>query len=314
MEMSRQNRKIDILCVGEALIDMIGQQAEVSIERTEDFRKFLGGSPTNVAVNSTRLGLNTELIATVGDDGFGNFILKRLQEEKVQTRFINKVKGKSTSVIFVSRTNATPEFVPCREADFHIELEQIQRETLADAKIFHTTCFALSRNPARTSILRKAEEAYESGCQLSIDVNYARKLWESQETALAAIRSYCGFDPLVKVSEDDMNRLFERKVSHKEVFDFFNAAGVKTVCLTLGGQGVKLALDGKEHLHTPAMKVDKIKDATGAGDAFWSGFLYAYIRNNSLEKSLEVGQQLAALKLQHIGRLPDNIHVVSKLL
>ena len=97
------------------------------------------------------------------------------------------------------------------------------------------------------------------------------------------------------------------------MFDFFYQAGVKTVCLTLGGRGVKLALNGKLHMHRTAVKVDKIKDATGAGDAFWSGFLYARIRKNSLEKSLEVGQHLAALKLQHLGRLPENIQVVSQL-
>ena len=206
--MDDQNRKIDILCVGEALIDLIGQQAEVSIERTEDFRKFLGGSPTNVAVNSSRLGLKTELIATVGDDAFGSFIHKRLNEEKVQTRFVKKASDKFTSVIFVSRTDGTPEFMPCRQADFCIETEQIPMEILAESKIFHTTCFALSRNPSRTTILQKAGEAYELGCQLSIDVNYARKLWDSQQDALDAIQSYCRFNPLVNVSEDDKSRLF----------------------------------------------------------------------------------------------------------
>ncbi len=310
--MNSEKREIDVLCVGETLIDFIGRQSGMSLADTSEFQRFLGGSPTNVAVNSSRLGLKTALVASIGDDGFGKFILNRLNVEKVGTDFLKVTPKSSTSAIFISRTDGTPEFVPFRAADFQIEEGQIQKETLSNTKVFHTTCFALSREPARSTILKKAEEAFHAGCQLSMDVNYARKLWENREAALEAIESYCRFDPLIKVSEDDMNRLFEREISHAEIFQFFHKAGVKTVCLTLGRKGVKLALNGIEELHRSALKVENIQDATGAGDAFWSGFLYAYINKKSLEKSIEVGQQLAALKLQNIGRLPENITNVSR--
>ena len=55
-------------------------------------------------------------------------------------------------------------------------------------------------------------------------------------------------------------------------------------------------------------------DTTGAGDAFWSGFLFAYIKEKPIEECLEIALQLAALKLQNVGRLPDNIDILSKLL
>ena len=50
------------------------------------------------------------------------------------------------------------------------------------------------------------------------------------------------------------------------------------------------------------------------GDAFWSGFLFAYIKEKPIENCLEVALQLAALKLQNVGRLPDNINILSELL
>ena len=89
-------------------------------------------------------------------------------------------------------------------------------------------------------------------------MNYARKLWNSKESALQAIETYCRFDPLVKVSEDDMNRLFKRNIPHQEIFDFFERAGVSTVCLTLGERGVKLASRGKGQIHKEAVKIDKV--------------------------------------------------------
>ena len=307
-------KSIDVLCVGEVLIDFIGHQEGVQINNTRDYHRYLGGSPTNVAMNSARLGLKPVLVATVGDDGFGEYIFQRLSEVGVNSDCIRKIDDKPTSVIFVSRTDSTPDFIPFREADYCIKDDQISKEILENTNIFHTTCFALSKEPAQSTILKKAEEAFNLGCKLSIDINYAKKLWNSQEEALNVVKTYCKFNPLIKISEDDMHRLFEQRLPHEEIFDFFHKNGVDTVCLTLGSNGVKLSQKGKEIIQLPAKKIEKVMDATGAGDAFWSGFLFAYIKERPIEECLEVALQLAALKLQNVGRLPDNINILSQLL
>ncbi len=307
-------KNIDVLCVGEVLIDFIGHQAEVLINNTSDYHRYLGGSPTNVAMNISRLGLNTTLVATVGNDGFGEYIFNRLNTVNVNTEAIAKINNIPTSVIFVSKTTGTPDFIPYRAADCCISETQITSELLSKTKIFHTTCFALSKNPAQTTILKKAEEAFKMGCILSIDVNYADELWENKTQALKVIKAYCSYNPLVKISEDDMFRLFESYLPHQDIFDFFHELGVETVCLTLGSNGVKLAQKNKATINLPAIKIEKVMDATGAGDAFWSGFLFAYIKEKPPTECLEVALKLAALKLQHVGRLPNNINILSQLL
>ena len=312
--MKNSNKNIDILCVGEVLVDFIGHQNNVLINETRDYHRYLGGSPANVAMNCKRLGLSSTLVSTVGNDGFGEYIFKRLNEVKVNTKHLKKSENNSTSVIFVSRSNGTPDFIPYRNADYHISEDQITTEMLSQTKIFHTTCFALSKNPAQTTILKKAEEAYNLGCKLSIDINYAKKLWKNQDEALNVIKTYCSFNPLIKISEDDMLRLFEKELPHQEIFAFFHNLGVDTVCLTLGEKGVKLSQIDKDIIELPAIKVEEVKDTTGAGDAFWSGFLFAFIKEKRIEECLEIALKLAALKLQNVGRLPDNINILSKLL
>tara|TARA_R110001592_G_C13119274_1_gene745686 strand:+ start:426 stop:1385 length:960 start_codon:yes stop_codon:yes gene_type:complete len=312
--LKNNSKNIDILCVGEVLIDFIGHQTDVLINNTRDYHRYLGGSPTNVAMNSARLGLNASMIATVGNDGFGEYIFERLLDVGVFTDNIKKLEHKPTSVIFVSRSQGTPEFIPFREADYEISENQISKETLLETNIFHTTCFALSKEPAQSTILKKAEEAYNLGCKLSIDLNYAKKLWNSQEEAFKVIKTYCSFNPLIKISEDDMLRLFEKELPHEEIFKFFHDLGVETICLTLGSNGVKLSQLDKELIELPAIKVEKVMDTTGAGDAFWSGFLFAYIKEKPIEDCLQVALKLAALKLQNVGRLPDNINILSQLL
>ena len=306
--------EIDILCVGEVLVDFIGHQEGVLINHTRDYHRYLGGSPTNVAMNATRLGLNTLLVATVGNDGFGTYINERLSTNGINTSFLNVVENKATSVIFVSRSEGTPDFIPYRAADCCIYEDQISKELLSRTKIFHTTCFALSKNPAQKTILAKAKEAHAVGCKLSIDLNYASKLWKSQKKAFKVIKNYCQYNPLIKISEDDMFRLFEKKLPNEQIFQFFHDQGVDIVCLTLGSKGVKLSQKGKKVIEMPAIEIEKVLDSTGAGDAFWSGFLFAYIKEKTINECLDIALKLAALKLQNVGRLPDNINILSKLL
>ncbi|EAQ42064.1 carbohydrate kinase family protein [Polaribacter sp. MED152] len=303
------SKSIDILCVGEVLIDFIGHQSEKKINETKDYHRYLGGSPTNVAMNTARLGLNTFLISTVGKDGFGDYVLDKLNAANVKTDYVQVIKDKPTSVIFVSRTSGTPDFIPFREADCVITESQISTEALKSAKVFHTTCFALSKKPAQTTIIAKAEEAYRLGCKLSIDLNFANKLWDNKEEAVNIIQAYCKYKPLLKISEDDMRRFFGEILPHDEIFTYFHNAGVDLICLTLGSKGVKLSQRDKEIIEMPAVKIDKVLDATGAGDAFWSGFLYAYIQKMDIEKCLKIALNLAALKLQNVGRLPEEINL-----
>uniref|UniRef100_UPI0040490FF5 carbohydrate kinase family protein n=1 Tax=Gelidibacter sp. TaxID=2018083 RepID=UPI0040490FF5 len=312
--MKTSHSPIDILCVGETLIDFIGQQSTLTLDDTTDFHRYLGGSPTNVAMNSARLGLNTALVASVGNDSFGNYIIDRLNEIEINISNVKRLENIPTSVIFVSRSADTPDFIPYREADSFITEDQLPSSLLSNLKIFHTTCFALSKNPARTTILAKAEEAYNLGSKLSIDINYSEKIWRETDDAIEVIKHYCRFNPLVKISEDDMERLFQTSMTHEQMFRFFHENGVDIVCLTLGKNGVKLSNKNGPLIILPAIKINKIVDATGAGDAFWSGFLFAYSKEKSLTESLDIALKLAALKLQNVGRLPDNITIISEIL
>jgi len=308
-------RPIDVFCVGETLIDFIGDQLDASIDTTKDYHRYLGGSPTNVVLNMTRLGMNVKLASTVGDDGFGKYITQKLKERLVDTSYVRADAIQPTSVIFVSRSSGTPGFIPYRKADVMITENQIPYELLEQTKIFHTTAFALSKNPARNTILAKAKEAKEAGCQLSIDINYSPVIWPDRLRAMECLKDYCQYDPLVKISEDDMERLFDEKLTHEEIFTFFHEhLKISTVCLTLGKKGVKLCSMGKKQIILPAEKVERVMDATGAGDAFWSGFLFAYTKNFEIERCVKIALSLAAIKLQNIGRLPKNVDLLSQLL
>ncbi|MEY2739286.1 MAG: hypothetical protein RL259_1195 [Bacteroidota bacterium] len=302
-------KTIDIISIGEIVIDFIGHEMNRSINRTKDYHRYLGGSPTNVAVNASRLGLNTLLVATCGQDGLGDYLVRKLKSNKVILDSIQKSQIHPTSVIFVSKSTETPDFIAYRQADCQIEVQQLPDAVLANAKIFHTTCFALSQNPARTTILNRATKAKEFGLKLSIDINFSEKIWPNREEAIAVLKEYLSNDPLVKLSEDDCYRLFSEQKSEDFIFDYFHGLGVTTICLTKGKNGVVVSDKTKGIIRQNALEINEIKDTTGAGDAFWTGFLYAQLQNYTLDESIAIAQKLAAIKLQNVGQLPDNIGI-----
>jgi fructokinase len=302
-------KTIDIICIGEVLIDFIGHEVNTSINRTKDYHRFLGGSPTNVAVNASRLGLNPILVATCGQDGLGDYVVRKLKSNNVNTAQIRKSEDSPTSVIFVSKSTETPDFIPYRQADCEILESQLPDGTIASSKIFHTTCFALSKNPARNTILNRAQKAKELGLKLSIDINFSERIWPDREEAKQILKEYLANDPLVKLSEDDCYRLFAEVKSEDYIFEYFHNLGASTICLTKGKNGVAVSDVTQGLFFQKAIQIDEIKDATGAGDAFWTGFLYAQLHQKSIEESITIAQKLASIKLQNVGRLPDNINI-----
>jgi fructokinase len=103
-------------------------------------------------------------------------------------------------------------------------------------------------------------------------------------------------------------------MGHDEIFANLHSFGASLVCLTLGNKGAKLSENGKPILELSALKVDKIMDATGAGDAFWSGFLFSWIKGKTNQNSMETALKMAAIKLQNVGRIPDYALLISNVL
>jgi fructokinase len=304
-------KTIDIICVGEVVIDFIGHEINTSINKTKDYHRFLGGSPTNVAVNASRIGLKPILVASCGQDGLGDYIVKKLKSNNLDVSYIKKINDLPTSIILVSKSTETPDFIPYRQADCDITIDQLPDEMIQNARIFHTTCFALSKDPARQTILNRAKRAKEFGLKLSIDLNYSERIWPNREDAKKVIKDYLKNDPLLKISEDDCFRFFEEVKSENFIFDYFHNLGVTTICLTKGKKGVVVSDIHEGLFFQEAEFIQEVKDTTGAGDAFWTGFLYAQIKNKNIKNSISIAQKLASLKLQSVGKLPENIDLES---
>jgi sugar/nucleoside kinase (ribokinase family) len=297
-----QKRTIDVLSVGELLVDVISSDFVERMDDAENFKRIAGGSPANLAMNLQRLGASVRLVAAVGDDDLGDFLVNYAHNLGLNTELIQRVDA-LTTLILVTRSRNVSNFEAYRGADAQIPSHVFTDKLFQNVTIFHTTCFALSIPPAQQNILEAAKRGAANGCTLSIDVNYSPKIWKNRAEAQAVVRDYVSHGALVKISEVDFERLFGYRLDDpQEAAQFFLSHGAAAVCVTLGGDGCLVA-DADEQHFLPARKVD-VRDTTGAGDAFWSGFLAARLDRHSLLESAKAGRRMAELKLGHFGPLP----------
>lgn len=303
--MTNSKHLFDILSVGELLVDLISTDFAETFAEVENFRRFMGGSPANLCMNMARLGNKTKLVASVGQDEMGQYLYNFVNEMTVDCEHIERTK-EPTTIILVTRSKAVSDFEAYRGADCQIGWQQFPDSIFGTFRLFHTTCFALSKEPAQSTIMQAAQRAAENGAQLSIDANYAQKIWNNRIQAQETVANYCRLGALVKVSEVDWERLYEQPLTDPQVaVSHFLNLGAKEVCVTLGAEGCLVANETEQHF-LKARPVT-VKDTTGAGDAFWSGYLTAWLDGKPLLERAKMGRQVAELKLARFGALPAQV-------
>ena len=114
------DRELDILSIGEILVDFISEEVCQDLSLVPSFRRILGGSPVNIAVNGARLGGRTAVMARTGADFFGDFLESELKGYGVETTYLTRDPDANTSIIFVSRTEGTPSYEPFRGSDYEL--------------------------------------------------------------------------------------------------------------------------------------------------------------------------------------------------
>lgn len=293
---------VEVLSIGEILGDLIGSELSTSLQDTSSFNRFWGGSPVNFTSNLNKLGIGAKVVGCVGKENLGAYLLEQVKAAGLDTSLIKQHPSLPSSIVLVSRTTGTPDFIPYRMADCEIEFDDIPSELLEQVKILHTTCWPLSRNPSQATLLNIASKSKDLDIQLSVDLNYAQPVWPNLKEAQKVCKIFISNGAWVKLSEDDAERFLGEKLDPKDIIETFHKMGATLVVLTQGSQGSVISQEGIKAFFKPAENID-VKDATGAGDAYWAGFIASKLKGKTLKDCAESGSQMAKLKLQTVGPL-----------
>lgn len=289
--------KKHILCIGEVLIDGISTEVTNSLQQANSLEILVGGSVANFCLYINKCSINTTLVASVGDDGFGRKIIETLELNQINTKHVNVLQQHNTSFIAVSKTPQTPDFIAYRDADK--EIVSIHNDLINNISLIHSTAFCLSKQPASQTTLDTFKIGFDKGKLISVDWNYAPSIWKDKTYANKVFESIQQYNPLLKFSLDDVSRYLNKQVNEVEAMQFLTNVNATAICLTCGSKGVYYKTNLLDWNFIAAQDIE-VKNATGAGDSFWAGFISSYLSNASIKNAVENGIKIASLKLQNL--------------
>ncbi|CAI3713063.1 ATP-dependent 6-phosphofructokinase [Clostridium neonatale] len=295
-----KEKNIDVFTIGELLIDMISDDYSDNFQ-CDNYTKHFGGSPANIAMNVKSLGANSAIASSVGKDGLGDFLIKHLEENNINTDYISRVDY-STSMVLVTKSKTTPIPIFYRGADYNLPFNSNLKEAIKNSKIIHFSCWPISQKFSRDTIEKIIIEARKNDILIGFDPNYHEMIWEDGHDGVRYIKDLINKVDIIKPSEIDAERIFGQDTPENHVKNFIDL-GAKLVIMTLGKDGA-IVSNGIETIKFETQAKDVV-DTTGAGDAFWSGFYASIIKGYSIREALNLGFAVSAYKLKYLGAVVE---------
>jgi len=263
----------NVFCAGELLIDFVCKDIGVTLAEGMHFEKKAGGAPANVAAAVAKLGGNAFFMGKVGEDAFGTFLERTLQEAKVNTSMLTK--GGHTTLAFVSiASDGERDFIFQRGADGEYSFANIDLEKLASSDILHLgSATAWLPGELKETYYQLLAHAKKQGIFLSFDPNYRSALIVNREEFRENCLEFAAQADFVKMSEEEAKMIGKTDDLHEAV-EMILKAGAKILCVTLGAKGTLLATNERKEL-LPSIPIKQV-DSTGAGDAFVGAMLYQF--------------------------------------
>ena len=302
----------DLVTIGEILIDLTysGRENNVPVYVANP-----GGAPANVAVAAARLGADAAFIGKVGQDYYGGFLRRTLEENGVDVSGmqIDSDAPTTLAVVSVSETGERSfSFYRRNCADTLLNNGEVSTELLGNTRFLHFGSVSLTDDPARSATLYAAQKAKELGAVITYDPNYRANLWRSEAEAVERMKSVLPFVDILKISDEELPLLTGTDDPEAGTRQLFEEYGIALILLTLGPDGA-FYRRGDETGKAAGFSV-KVADTNGAGDTFFGAFLSRMaslgvyrpekLRTEQLYESVRTANLAASLTTSRHGAIP----------
>ena len=229
----------DICSLGELLIDFtpagIGPQGNPCFERNP------GGAPANVLACLARFGRSGAMIAKVGADMFGSYLVELLGNLGIETRGISLDRETRTTLAFVHLDGAGDRsfsFYRNPGADIMLDPEDLDFSLIEHSRIFHCGSLSLTNEPAASATWAALGKAAKSGCVISYDPNLRPALWNNLDVARAKMTGPLGHTDILKISEEELDFLTGTTILPKGSALLWSEWNIPVILVTRGDKGV----------------------------------------------------------------------------
>ncbi|MEV4371121.1 5-dehydro-2-deoxygluconokinase [Nonomuraea sp. NPDC049637] len=275
----------DLITIGRCGVDVYPLQTGVGLADVETFGKFLGGSPTNVAVAAARHGLRSAVITAVGADPFGAYVRRAIRDFGVDDAYVSVIEGPATPVTFCEIF--PPDHFPIwfyrgeHPPDLRLTPGHLDLDAIRSTGLFWFSLTGLSKEPSRAAHAA-ALSARTSGWTV-FDLDHRPALWESRAAARAAAREALPHANVAVGNLDEVETAMgvrEPEAAAQALLD----AGVEVAIVKMGPDGV-LARTATGTVVAEPVEV-KVVNGIGAGDAFGGAVCLGLLRGWPLERTI----------------------------
>ena len=311
----------DLITMGRSSIDLYSNDIGTPFERITSFAAYVGGSPTNIAVGATRLGLRTGLLTAVGRDKVGDFILDFLRREGVETRHVPVKPGRrSSAVVLGIEADAFPlVFYRDNCADMEITIDDVLATPIAAAAALEVSGTGLSREPSRSATMAAVDAASRAGRTVYLDLDFRADQWHDPRAYGLAVRALLPSVDVAFGTEEEVNAAMltdpedilirDQQVSAPEIRGdveanihamLASAGAPDALVVKRGERGCSVHLKSGEALEVPGFPVE-VTNVLGAGDAFAAGFIYGRAKGWDWYRSGRMGNACGAIVVTRHG-------------
>jgi 5-dehydro-2-deoxygluconokinase len=315
-------KTLDLITIGRSSVDLYGDQIGGRLEDMGSFSKYIGGSPTNIACGTARLGLKSAVITGVGDEHMGRFIVEQLAREGVDTRGVKVDPERLTALVLLGiRDDERFPLIFYREncADMGLTEADIDEGFIAEARAVLATGTHLSHPRTEAAVLKALELARKHGARTALDIDYRPNLWgvaghgegesrfvESEAVTKKLQATLHLFDLIVGTEEEF--HIAGGSTNTLEALRAVRAVSDATLVCKRGAAGA-VAFEGTipdsldDGQTGPGFPIE-VFNVLGAGDGFFSGLLRGWLTDQDLPTSLKYANACGAFAVSRHGCTP----------
>jgi 5-dehydro-2-deoxygluconokinase len=315
-------RERDIICLGRLAVDLYAQQVGARLEDVTSFAKYLGGSSANIAFGCARLGLKSAMLTRVGNDHMGRFLTETLEKEGCDVSHTRIDRDRLTALVLLGLEDRdTFPLVFYREncADMAVDEADFDEAFIASSKALLITGTHFSTEQVNRTSRRALEYARRNNVRTVLDIDYRPVLWGltgkadgetrfvANESVTTHLQRILPLIDLVIGTEEEF-RIAGGKHELIDALAMVRAVTSATLVVKRGPLGCSI-IEGA----VPASIDDapihggvevEVLNVLGAGDAFASGFMSGWLRDQPLEDCARAANASGALVVSRHGCAP----------
>ena len=315
------HKVLDLICIGRAGVDLYGEQVGGRLENMGSFAKYVGGSPSNTAIGTARLGLKSAMLTRVGDEHMGRFIRETMEAEGVDSQQIITDPQRLTALVLLGiQDEERFPLIFYREncADMALCEADVDPEFIAQAKAVLVSGTHLSTAGVAAASHKAMKLARVNGGRVALDIDYRPNLWnlaghgegESRFVADQGVsqhlQNYLADCDLIVGTEEEFHIAGGSEDTLTALSRVRELTEAVLVCKR-GATGCKVfeaAINGWDSgISGPGFKVE-VFNVLGAGDAFMAGLLRGWLRNEDWQTACAYANACGAIAVSRHGCCP----------